>query len=128
MAVGMCCSKYKICLPRSILILLFIVALICSIYNYNSICESIMGIILFLMVKDINLKDRTVYYFFRKSSTIIYFMHMIFFFLYSLFIGFEEAKGIDGFLISLISCIIFSIFIYIIQKKYNFRLIKEAFG
>lgn len=128
MSIGMYFSNHKENLPKSVLIIVFIFALIFSSYYYNDVCEAIMGITIFLIVRDIDLKDKKIYYFLRKSSTIMYFMHMIFFFIYSLFVGFDVAKGLDGFFVSLVSCVIFSIIIQAIQNKYNFTFFKEIFG
>ncbi len=127
MSIGMYFSKHKEKIPKNMLIVLFILALIFSTYYYNDICEAIMGITIFLIVRDIELKDRKIYYYFRKTSTIMYFMHMIFFFIYSLLVGFDNAKGLDGFFVSFVSSVIFSVIIQKIQYKYDFSFLKKIF-
>ncbi len=78
----------------------------------------------FVNVLNIDLKDNINWFRLRKTSTIMYFTHMIFYFILSLFIGFEKNDGLVPFVIVLISTLLLSIIINVLTKKRDYKIIK----
>lgn len=112
-----------------VIILLIMGIIYIFISNYiNEFVILISGIILFLLSLDVHFgKIKSIFY--RKSSTIIYFTHMIFYFIYSVIIHNEKTYyGISSFIFTLSCTIILSIIIYNIQKNKNTKLLKILFG
>ena len=83
---------------------------------------------LFMLFLSFDLKNSRWYYYLRRTSTVMYFTHMIFFFIYSLVVGFDNCKGVVGFLLTIICTIILSIIVCHIEKKHpNNKIIKSIF-
>lgn len=104
-------SKY-----RKLLYFLFLVSLIMMVFYQNFITIMLVSVGCFLAsVVSNNLPIKNPI-FFRKASTIIYFTHMIFYFIWNKILQFEN-KAVLGFAFVVICTIVFSFIYQLILKK-----------
>jgi surface polysaccharide O-acyltransferase-like enzyme len=89
---------------------------------YSSISIAVLSILIFLLIVTINIKDNIIFKKLRATSTIFYFMHLIFLSIYTIiFLKDANHYGFDSFLISLICCIIISIVFIKLKKNKKFK-------
>lgn len=74
----------------------------------------------FILIKSIHLPDSKIYYYFRRISAIIYLVHMMCFFLYSLLFRNIGSYGLDAFVITTISSVLISIVVLLLENKIKF--------
>ncbi len=74
----------------------------------------------FVLVLQIDIKHNKIIYWCKKCSIVFYFMHMIFFFLYTIFIKTNSYYGIKPFLTCVLGCTLFSIIVILTEKKFKF--------
>lgn len=125
-SIGMCIAKYQ---KKFNLINSFIMMIIMLILSYLfnlKIFNVLLYLFMFEFIMSIKLKDNNIYSKFRKSSTVIYFTHMIFFFIYTLIVGKDNCYGYLGFLITLFCSLILSYLVIKLDNKDN-KLIKYIF-
>ena len=123
---GMCIAKYEI---KFDLLKTFITVIIMFILTYITkyeIFRVTLYVSIFVAILSIHLKDKNIYKVLRKFSTIMYFTHMIFFFIYTLIVGKNNCYGIIGFVFTLLFTIILSIVVVKLDSKGN-KLLKELF-
>ena len=112
---------------------LFFLSLLLDYYIKNIIVSEYISIItiisLFNFVKELNLKKSIIYIYFRKMSSIIYYIHMYIFTIYSLIRYKKINFGFEMFLVTSILSFVFSImYIFISKKIENNQLNKEIFN
>lgn len=126
--IGMYISKNNIRIKSIYCITSIIFLSILSYYTKIEIFKILLYVSIFMTFVSMNLKNSTKYFFLRKTSTIMYFTHMIFFFIYTLIIGQDKCKGLFGFLFTLFGTILLSIIVFYIGKKHpNNKIIKYIF-
>ena len=123
----------KIKVPFKINTFLFFLSLLLDYYIKNIIVSEYISIItiisLFNFVKELNLKKSIIYIYFRKISSIIYYIHMYIFTIYSLIRYKKINFGFEMFLVTSILSFVFSImYIFISKKIENNQLNKEIFN
>ena len=124
LSIGMCIAKYKFKVNFKLLLLIDAICFIITVYFNNFISTLLLYIFFFMTIVSINLKDREIYYYFREASTIIYFSHMLFLFIWTL--KFSNMAFLE-FLLTLICSFILSILLIIFQKKKNYKFYKLLF-
>lgn len=113
----------SIALPAS-----FAVNCVISAAPLNSILTVISAVSLFVIVKNINLKDSGIYPKIRKASTVMYFIHMyVWTFYYSIVYG-KKTYGADCFLVTAGICFaVACVYIFVqdyIKSKNRSKIIK----
>ena len=120
-------SKYSFEMSKKI-ICVFLA--ICSTIYIQPLAIPVISILLFLIVRNIKLgelKVNTMY--FRKCSTVMYYTHMYFYFVYSIIINKNEHYyGVDIFVFCLICSILMGILVNVIQTKKESKILKLLFG
>lgn len=127
-AIGMFIARYKVNVDWKILLLTVIISFAISVYYSNFMLLLLLYTVFFLLALSINLSDRKVYYYLRRASTIMYFTHMFFFFYFSIKVGMKQKYGLIGFLFTFICSVILSLIIIGIQKKKEYKILKELFN
>lgn len=127
-SIGMYLSKKQINIDRKKLIKLVVVSFVLEVFFNNAIFNLLLYIFIFYAVISINLEDRKIYYYFRKMSTILYFIHMWIFFIYSIVVGMENCYGANAFFVTIVVSLFFSIIIMGIQERRKSKLIKLLFN
>ena len=90
--------------------------------HINEIGVLIYVVMMFLIILNIKLKDNKVYLILRKNSTIIYFIHMIICFIYTLIFREFPYYGLDQFIfVTVISLIIANIIILLDKEEKVFK-------
>lgn len=80
--------------------------------------------IIFISVKNFRINNNSIdFKLFRKLSTVTYFTHMIFFFMYTYLIGEVNMKGFRSFIVSLVLTWILGIIVYFNKDKKILKLI-----
>ena len=94
----------------------------------SSLCLLMVVFLTIQMLVIINFNKYKIWYILRKSSTVMYFTHMIFFFIYTL-VRYKELPhyGMDSFLVSFICAQVLSIFILMLEKNKTFNWLKKIF-
>ena len=105
-----------------------IILIILNCVINNPIFKIPFNILVFIISIKIDLPNNSFSLYFRKFGVYMYFTHMIFYFIYSLFVGFEKNKGINGFIITLICSISLSFLITIINKDKNNKFLNTIFN
>lgn len=82
-AIGMCIVKYNIKIPRKISLPAVAICLISSALYSNPVAQLILYFFFFQLVLSINLSDKSIYLFLRKTSTVTYLTHMLFIFIWT---------------------------------------------
>lgn len=121
--IGGLFANNKIRLSKGKWILLFFVGIIFQYFELPFISPILFLLIptlIFHISINIDMENFKHGYFFRKSSTVMYFTHMIIFFLYTLFFKDFIYYGWDAFLISTLIPIVLTPIIIKKEKKYNF--------
>lgn len=127
-SIGMCIAKYKKSIDWKISLLASVITFAISVFYPNFISTLLLYIFFFFLVLSIKMKDKKIYYYLRKSSTIMYFTHMLFFFAWSIKLGMGQKEGVNGFIFTFICTVITSFAICIIQKKKEYKILKELFN
>ena len=63
----------------------------------------------------------------RRLSAVLFYTHMIFFFIFGMLVGKEPAYGLTGFIVSLVAAIVFGMFVNK-EKIVNDRIVRLLFG
>lgn len=116
--------KQYICIYIIVNLLIIILS---NYFDFN-ILKIIFNILIFLICISISLKDKSIYYYFRKIGVIMYFTHMIFYYIYSLVVGFKNCKGPLGFIFCLLNTLIFSVFICYINRNKKIKFLNVIFN
>ncbi|SOD20058.1 acyltransferase family protein [Pedobacter xixiisoli] len=127
--VGGLIALNKIKLSAWIVLLMIIVAVAFQLYEVEIVSPllfSFLPITLFYLTINLKLESVKNNAFLRKCSTVLYFTHMIVFFLYSLIFRGMEYFGWDAFLVSVIVPILLTPLI--IRNEERFPILKELFG
>ena len=107
--VGMLLAKkkfnIKIALP------MFVISYVLNVIVHNTAISLLLvatsAIGLFVVVKEIRLPDCPMYFFIRKMSTVIYFIHMYVWTIYYMIIYGEKTYGMDSFVVvSIVSMVL----------------------
>jgi surface polysaccharide O-acyltransferase-like enzyme len=91
---------------------------------YSPISVAVCAIIIFLLFVSIQFDDNAIYKKLREASSILYFMHMIFWSIYTIIIKEPFHSGFDSFIVTLISCILISIILIKLKNRKTFKWIK----
>lgn len=83
---------------------------------------------LFLLALFTSLKDSKYFYNLRKTSSVMYFTHMIFFFLYSYIVRDIGYYGVDAFIATVLSTSLLAQIVIILERKSNMKWLKYLFG
>jgi surface polysaccharide O-acyltransferase-like enzyme len=117
---GIIISRHKYDMP--IVLAIGFMLFFCNIFVqelYSSIGIAVYSIIIFLLIVSNNIRDNIIFKKLREASTIFYFMHMIFWSIYTIIIlRTPNHYGFDSFIITLMCCIIISI-VLIKLKEYK---------
>ena len=131
-SIGMMSYKNYDFLKRKKLKSYFIILLIIFIFNMFfdfEILKVLLYVFLFLTIIQIKLKDNAFYFYLRRTSVIIYFTHMIFFFIFSIIVGFDNCGGLLGFSISLCASLVLALVVNFFKCVYflltNSQIIKH---
>jgi len=119
----------KIHFAKPVLFLMVIVALVFQFFQVEIISPllfSFFPIVLFCLTLHLKLENVNNGAFLRKCSTVLYFTHMIVFFLYSIIFRETEYFGWDAFLVSVIIPILLTPLI--VRNEKRFPILKELFG
>ena len=83
----------------------------------------------FIFVQNLKVKKVTdaQSHFLRRMSTVVFYAHMIIFFLWGLIDGKEPSYGFTGFIASLVGTVVLAVIISANRIK-NSRLVRELFG
>lgn len=119
--IGMILSskKLKSITNCSLLITGFFLTLIPNIGIFKSIAYFLSTIGLFGILSNIKLKNHVIYSYFRKSSTIIYFIHLYVWTIYYYLIFGKLTYGLYPFIWTTLISIFISIIYIIIKNKYK---------
>lgn len=131
LSLGMTFSKYneKIQKINYIYILIInIILLALSIITKRELIIQMYYIMFFLLILKINIKDNFIYYYLRCGSKIIYFVHMIIFFIWTISKGLDKCYGLRAFVFTSIISTAFSVCILIINKKKDIKALKLIFN
>lgn len=82
---------------------------------------------IFEIALNFSLKDSYKCYCIRKMSTVIYFTHMIFFFLYIVIAREVWYNGLDAFIVTTLMSILFSVLVIYLEEKKNIKVLKKIF-
>lgn len=129
--IGMLLAKHALHLSKSTSIILIILGLLANIFFppvLSSLGLVLSAVMLFVLVVHIKLPDSKWWKAFRKSSTVMYFTHMIFAFSYA-FIRQKTLPyhGLDVFFFSLICTLFLSFVVLKLEKRKCFQWLKEIF-
>lgn len=127
--VGGLIALNKIKLSAITIIAITVIAIAFQLYEVEIVSPllfSLLPITLFYLTINWKLESITNNAFLRKCSTVLYFTHMIVFFLYSLLFREMEYFGWDAFLVSVIIPILLTPLI--IRNEERFPILKELFG
>lgn len=91
-----------------------------DIFNIRIISLLLIVPALFSVIQNIRINSDKVSYYLRKSSTVMYFSHMIIFFLYTVIFKSMRYYGLDAFIFTLIGTLILSVFVNYQYKKTSF--------
>jgi hypothetical protein len=92
---------------------------------YFPISVTACAIIIFLLIVSINIHDNIIYKKLREASAIFYFMHMMFWTIYTIIIKKPFHYGYDSFFVTIISCILISIIFIKINNLEKLKWIKN---
>lgn len=121
--IGALFSNYKIKLSKSTQLVFIIIGTIFSFLKIPFISPFMFIFFPFaIFYMSLNFKGVTIKngYFYRKCSTVMYFTHMIFLFLYTLIFKEFKYSGWDAFLISTITPIVLTFIVYNTEDKLRF--------
>ncbi len=121
--IGMILTNFNIQPKKILLILSVTIFVFFSYYTNFSFLIVIISTLIFLIIINTKLKTRIMYKYLRRSSIIIYFTHMIFFFIWSMIVGTENCCGIAGFIFTILGSITLSIIICNIDCNSKNRLL-----
>lgn len=121
-------SNYNKEIPRYILLTSFFIGLFFQIYKLDYISNFtflLLPIVIFYLSKTCVVSESLKGYFFRKSSTIMYFLHMIILFIYTLFFKEFVYYGWDAFVI----CVLVPILLtpLILKNEDKIKILKKIF-
>ncbi|MDU5208180.1 MAG: acyltransferase family protein [Clostridium sp.] len=130
-SVGMYIAKHDITVKKYQIISMVLLGfvgncLLSDVIKDFALLVAVIG--LFLLVISTSLKDSNIFYNLRKTSTVMYFTHMIFFFVYSYLLRNVGYYGVDAFIITVVSSLIFAKIVIILEKKDNMKWLKYLFG
>jgi len=115
---GMCIAKFAKRTNFVLALLIFILSSVLYVICQMDIFKLLGYVSFFELVRAINLKDRPIWFYLRKSSTVIYFVHMMIFFIYTKIAGEENNYGMTGFIITtVVSVTVSYIYIKFFNKK-----------
>ena len=116
-------NNTNLAIIKSIILLLIGILLEVILPSYiNEMGVLIYVVMMFLIILNIKLKDNKVYLILRKNSTIIYFIHMIICFIYTLIFREFPYYGLDQFIfVTVISLIIANIIILLDKEEKVFK-------
>lgn len=122
-------SKFKNNTLIIALILFFVFNLFLPNNSFSSnIINLIVSTLVFIITLNLNFKDSQIWYKFRKSSTVIFFSHLLIFSAYNFSIYKKSSHfGFDVFNICLIGCLILSLFVLKFESKPMFKWLKTIF-
>lgn len=123
MCVGVCLASYgsKVSVIKTpvmtfLLLVVFVIDVKTTAFTVSAICEMILSALFFECVRRIHIKERKLYLGLRQSSKIMYFTHMIFYFIYSRAADKIEPRGVQPFFVVLICCLIVSVIVIECKK------------
>lgn len=116
--------KYKIKIDKIYIIIGILSSLVLSILVNSAMFSWIFYIFAFQFIIKIDFKDSKYFKYLRYSSTIMYFIHIIVFFILTLIVGISNCEGYLGFLWTLIVTIALSIILIFFKEN---RVIKYLF-
>ena len=126
--IGALFANHKIQFSKWIWVLLFFIGLMLQYFKLpfiSTVLFVLLPTVIFYISLNMDLKVFKHGYFFRKSSNVMYFTHMIVFFLYTLILKEFRYFGWDAFLISILIPIILTPII--IRNENRFILLKKIF-
>lgn len=130
-SIGMYIAKHDITIKKYPIIFLVFLGFIGNCLLPDVIKEFALLIAvsnLFLLALSTSLKDSKHFYNLRKTSTVMYFTHMIFFFLYSYIVKDIGYYGIDAFIGTVLPTLLLAQVIIFLEKNSNMKWLKYLFG
>jgi hypothetical protein len=127
--IGGLIANNKFRLPPLAIVALIAIAIYFQYHQVKIVSPLFFGlfpIALFLLTFNLNLRHISNNAFYRKCSTVLYFTHMIVFFIYSLLFRTLGYFGWDAFLVSIVIPILLTPLINKYENRWTF--LKELFG
>ncbi|RHG60876.1 acyltransferase family protein [Coprococcus comes] len=132
MLIGALIRKYKEkidLIGKQYLILCFIVLFTTDVFFDNTFLRVAVCVSFFCWIQSLKFKfvKAECGLYLRRLSAVLFYTHMIFFFIFGMLVGKEPAYGLTGFIVSLVAAIVFGIFVNR-EKKINNGIIRFLFG
>lgn len=127
--VGMLIAQKRKYLNKYLCMATIITVNICEPYCnivLNDCLQFIETVMFFMLVLSVEIRDRTIYHYMRKASTIIYLSHLLCFYFYSFIIINNPNKlGLDSFIATSLLALLNACFLMWITKYKKFEWIKR---
>lgn len=109
--------------------IIFVTLFIFDVFIDNVFLRLSVCVAFFIFVQNLKVKKVTdaQSHFLRRMSTVVFYAHMIIFFLWGLIDGKEPSYGFTGFIASLVGTVVLAVIISANRIK-NSRLVRELFG
>ena len=132
-SLGMVMAKHHVVLSKSKLVVCFCIGFLCEILLPGhplliTLVKPFEVIAVFQFFMQLHLNDSPVYIKLRKSSTVLYYAHFWFIFLYELIFNVTAANGPLLFTICLLCCTLLAIIAMHLRERPRFRWIDIVFG
>lgn len=130
LAVGLCVAFYPKMrdIPWGIYLLVAAVSFVLTTIWDNEVSKQILYISFFLFVITVRIPFKSWCAVLRKSSTIIYFTHMLFVFVLTLMWGEENGDYLPRFFVVSAGAVLLSFVLIFFQKKRNSKIFAYLFG
>ena len=109
--------------------IIFVTLFVFVVFIDNVFLRLSVCVAFFIFVQNLKVKKVTdaQSHFLRRMSTVVFYAHMIIFFLWGLIDGKEPSYGFTGFIASLVGTVVLAVIISANRIK-NSRLVRELFG
>ena len=130
--IGALIRKYKEkidLIGKQYLILSFLVLFTADVFFDNTFLRVAVCVSFFCCIQSLKFKfvKSECGLYLRRLSAVLFYTHMIFFFIFGMLVGKEPAYGLTGFIVSLVAAIVFGMFVSG-EKKINNSIIRLLFG
>ena len=132
MLIGALIQKYSKWINNAMVrysCIIFVTLFIFDVFIDNVFLRLSVCVAFFIFVQNLKVKKVTdaQSHFLRRMSTVVFYAHMIIFFLWGLIDGKEPSYGFTGFIASLVGTVVLAVIISANRIK-NSRLVRELFG
>lgn len=127
--IGVLIAKYKRWISKTAVVgwfVAFIILFLVTTFTDISFVNILMNIVFFIFIEKVAWYSTYVAYL-RRSSTVIYYVHMMVFFIYSIWKGLEFGYGIVGFAVTSLGSMIVAVLVNL-EKVRNCKIAIMLFG